>query len=397
MLFRAPVNRDKPSLMRTRICQKGRGEGVLTSAGRGFGGQLRHFARSVDIVDDRTFDEVRDLVYSYLQIEFEASYLSLAIEHPINGRPGLKTDWNSEGGERSTTIQTPEGKYTSHISVAFAEGKPLWIVNPDHRPLRWVSEYADQWSSIAELPNYVAPVNRDMRTSIIVPLLRWTRPIGIVCLESTSSMDSTGPAKDGLELIADALAILFDLRRAYRSQTTGTRDAIGELRDIVRSTRFPTLTKPQIFIASSSKADDKVIAVVREVLGDFSERLGTVQWNRMRQTGSITSQIVEEISKSSFGLCYFSEPAEGSSMRYRDNPNVLFEAGMLHSLTNDPAGKPSGWIPIREGDSPPTPFDFAGERMEIVPRSGSGELIEERFRSGLKERIAQLLGADANQ
>ncbi len=383
---------DKPQSLRPSKMRRRGGEILLASVRRGFGSQLRHFARSVDIVDDRTFDEIRDLVYSHLQTEFVASYFSLAIEHPINGSAGLKTDWSSEGGEHSTTIQAAEGKYSSHISVSFAEAKPLWVVNPDRRPLRWVQEFADLWSGFQDLPEYVAPVNRDMRTSIIVPLLRWLRPIGVMYLESTSYLDITEPAKEGLDLVADALAILFDLRKAYRAQWTGTRDAITEIREILSSARFPTLTKPQIFIGSSSKADDKVLAVIREVIDEFSERLKVVQWNKIRQSGSITTQIVEEISRSSFGLCYLSEPAEKSAgARFRDNPNVVFEAGMLHSLTNDPAGKPTGWIPIREEDSPPTPFDFASERMEIVPRTGGGELIEERFRSGLRERMGRLL------
>jgi hypothetical protein len=73
---------------------------------------------------------------------------------------------------------------------------------------------------------------------------------------------------------------------------------------------------------------------------------------------------------------------------------VLFEAGMLHSLTNSPVTVPSGWIPIREKNSPKIPFDFASERVLIVARSSNGELMEERFRSDLRRRMTALLGSD---
>lgn len=69
-----------------------------------------------------------------------------------------------------------------------------------------------------------------------------------------------------------------------------------------------------------------------------------------------------------------------------DNPNVIFEAGMLHALINSPDAPPSGWIPVREEDSPAAPFDFAAERIEKVPRT-RGELDVVKFRAQLERRL----------
>ena len=56
---------------------------------------------------------------------------------------------------------------------------------------------------------------------------------------------------------------------------------------------------------------------------------------------------------------------------------------MLHARTTATAeqdmGEPAGWIPIREEKSPPAPFDFASERILIIPRSASGELNETKW------------------
>ena len=47
---------------------------------------------------------------------------------------------------------------------------------------------------------------------------------------------------------------------------------------------------------------------------------------------------------------------------------------------------------MREGDSPPAPFDFAAERTIQVPRSANGALNEERLASMLRAQVLKLLG-----
>lgn len=356
-----------------------------------FGDYLRHFARSVDIVDEHTIYEVRDLVHAYVRDELEAAYFSLASEQTVDGRAGLRTVWSTNNEDRTTTIRTPEGSYSSQISVAFCERKPLWIVSPDQRPLRQSKEYVDQWSGVTDLPRYQAPIDRDMKTSIILPLIHWSRALGVIYLESTSCLEITEVAKDELLLLADAVAILSELRQTNRAQVAGTRAALSDLKTILSSTRFPRITKPQVFVAFSGRADDEVVGAIQQVLSEFSDALRIVLWNRIEESGSITFRLIEEIARSRFGVCYFSEPVTDSAGHFEDNPNVLFEAGMLHSLTNSPVGTPSAWIPIREKQSPRIPFDFASERILLIERNRDGELMEERFRADLRGKMKALL------
>jgi hypothetical protein len=359
-----------------------------------FGDYLRHFARSVDIVDEHTIDEVRDLVYAYVRDELEAAYFSLAAEQTVDGRVGLRTIWSTNNADHATTIRTPEGNYSSQISVAFGERKPLWIVNPDQRPLRQSTEYVDRWSGVTDLPRYQAPIDREMKTSIVLPLIHWSRVLGVICLESTSCLEITEVAKDELQLLADAVAILSELRQTNRAQVAGTRAALTDLKAILSSTKFPRITKPQVFIAFSSRADDEVVGAIQKVLGEFNDILRIVLWNKIEESGSITLRLIEQIARSRFGVCYFSEPSADSSEHFQDNPNVLFEAGMLHSLTNSPVGTPSAWIPIREKKSPRIPFDFASERILFIERNHDGELMEERFRADLRGKMKALLRND---
>jgi hypothetical protein len=210
-------------------------------------------------------------------------------------------------------------------------------------------------------------------------------------LESTSYLEITEVAKHELSLLADAVAILLELRQTNRAQIAGTRAALSDLKAILSNTRFPRLTQPQVFVAFSARAADEVVGTIQQVLNEFSDTLRVMQWNTIEDSGSITLRLIEEIARSRFGLCYFSEPAAGSVGKFADNPNVLFEAGMLHSLTNSPVATPSAWIPIREEQSPRIPFDFASERVLIVARNNDGGLMEERFRADLRSRVRALL------
>jgi hypothetical protein len=363
---------------------------------RSFGFYLRQFARSVDIVDERTIEEIRKLVYDYVRDELEIGFFTVSMKHSVDGEPGLQSRWRSEGPQVTSTIRRPDGTYSSQIAVAFDTGRPLWIVDPGQGPLECCEEYSERWSGVTALPRYAAPVNRPMRTSIVVPLTHWGDVLGVVYLESTRYLEFTEVAAQELLLLADSLAILFELRDANESQLTGTRDAVSELRDVLDDTTFPRLTKPQIFVASSSRADDAVLGVIQVVLKEFEDVLAPTHWDRIDSSGSITLRLIEEISRSRFGLCYLSEPAGSATHAFQDNPNVLFEAGMLHALTNAPTAQPWAWVPIREADSPNVPFDFAAERILAVPRTDDGALMEARLRDGLRRRVQALL-CDASQ
>jgi len=356
-----------------------------------FGTHLQHFARSVDIVDDETLDDVRNLIYEYVQEELGAVYFEVSQRHWFDNAPGLRTTWSSANKDFSMTIKGADNKYSSQLAVSFDTGKPLWIVNPEGKPLRDADSYVDQWCGVTDLPPYNTPLNRDLFTSIVIPMWRPNNyKLGVMALQTATYLDIADYDRNELELLADALGVLIDLSNLNQVQTQGTRDAITNLRRTKAAVVFPQIARPQIFLAFSAAADQEVVGVLVDVLKEFSSQLRVAQWNRIDDSGTITAQLAEEITTSRFGLCYLSEPQEGAG-GYADNPNVLFEAGMLHALTVLSIHERSGWIPLREKESPPTPFDFAAERIELVPRAADGSLNEEMFRTRLRARLQRLL------
>jgi hypothetical protein len=109
-------------------------------------------------------------VYEYLQDELGVGYFELARTHVINQVTGLRTYWSSANKDFSTTIKGPDLRYSSQVAVSYDLGKPLWIVNPQRKPLRGADSYVDQWSNIPDLPPYKAPLEQDLFTSIIIPI-----------------------------------------------------------------------------------------------------------------------------------------------------------------------------------------------------------------------------------
>ena len=99
----------------------------------------------------------------------------------------------------------------------------------------------------------------------------------------------------------------------------------------------------------------------------------------MNKPGAINQQLLYELGRCRYGVCYMSEATSDADTAFRDNINVVFEAGMLHGRSDIESSAPASWIPVRERDSPPTPFDFAGQRM-IVTRRSHGHLDVNRFR-----------------
>lgn len=365
-------------------------------ATRTFAVHLRQFARSVDTVDKSTFDGVRELVIHYSRRELgDSAYFELLREQPSQFGPVLHTFWSSEEKWQVLPAVEEDGSYGSVIAESFGRECPMWVVTADETPLDAEprSEYEEQWSGVRDLPLHRSASRREVRTLIVVPLRR-KRPLGAFIIESADRLETTEIARGELAMLGEALSTLLELWELNETRSRSTTEAIADLRDMLASAQFPRLAKPQVFVAHPVRADEQVVDVLRTVLREYQSRLDITFWNQIEEAGNITTQVGERIAQSRFGICYLSEPTDGrtgAAQRYVDNPNVVFEAGMLHALTNAVDGPPSGWIPIREKGSPPAPFDFASERILEVARNVDGQ-VAGRFANDLRRRLNALLG-----
>jgi hypothetical protein len=353
-----------------------------------FASHLRHFARSVDIVDWGTLSDVQQLIFDYLQEEFDAKYLELSIQHEVNGVPGLRTFRSSSNRSFSVQIEDANGEYTCQAALCYAERKSLWIVGVDQKPLRIAQGYWDMWSEVTALPKYRPPLDQQaLFTSVLIPVCRPNdRILGVMVIESSKYQDKSQFDEQEFLDLADAWGVLYDLREFNEIQTRGTRDAVEHLRKLKDLAGFPQMSKAQVFLSYADKADNRVIGLVIEEIGKLRDSPTIVKWRDIEASGQITTQIDDAINASRFGVCYLSEP--GGQDGFQDNANVLIEAGMFHEREVSQGG--TICLLIRERNSPPSPFDIANQRILYVPRE-NGVLNPELFKAELEGRLAWLM------
>jgi hypothetical protein len=186
---------------------------------------------------------------------------------------------------------------------------------------------------------------------VILTPLRWKgRTLGVLDLQTSQYHEPTNSAMEELEFLVNTLAQLLVLSETHQMQRAHTRQALDMLRTVLEQESWPALTKPQLFVASSNRADKAVMGKIMGVLDKFKDRLRIYNWTQSSDSGNINLDILKQVKASRFGLCYFSEPVEDgqNGLKYQDNANVVFEAGMFQSLTNPAAtDDPTGWIPVR--------------------------------------------------
>jgi len=358
-----------------------------------FAFRLKRFALAVDIVDDDIFRQLWNLILEYMASHLRPKYWALLTETTVNRLPGLAARECSLSAKPAFNLRLPDDSYNGLAALAFLEETPLWIVAEDQQVLGPGVAVRDEWSGASGLPWFDRPATEGIRTVILVPLQWKGRRLGLLDLQCADYQELTNRIKVELGHLADTLSVILPLWEANQERREHTMEAITLHMKALKEEQWPPLTKPQLFVASSDRADSEVMGAVREVLDQFAERLRVHYWRETSEGGNINTTMLRQIQASQFGLCYFSEPARESDgdHRFQDNANVVFEAGMLQALTNSVTDAPTGWIPVRELASPPAPFDFAQERTIVVRRLSDGHPNLEALRAELASRLERML------
>ena len=358
-----------------------------------FGFRLRRFTLAVDIVDDEIFRQMLALILEYVSPYLLPKYWALLTEGEVDRKQGLVARECSVASKPAFGLRHSDGAYNGLAAYAFVEGKHLWIVGADQQTLGPDTALRDEWSGARDLPAFDRSAGDGIRTVILVVLSWKGRKLGLLDIQSCEHHELTPKIAKELQNLADTIAVLLPLCEANQERREHTLEAVSLHYKALKEELWPPLTKPQIFVASSARADVAVMAVIRDVLSTFEDRLRVHYWKESSESGNITAGIVKQIQASQFGLCYFSEPAsEREAYDYEDNQNVIFEAGMLHAVTSSAGSAPTGWIPVREASAPSAAFDFAQERMIIVQRLGrDGRVNVDHLRAELIQRVETLL------
>ena len=366
--------------------------------------RFKQFALAVDYVDESIIDEIKELLQQYFEETLETCYFRFltegsGTETPDGVLPTLETVWSSsEEKTGDVALFAPGGRASGHLALCFELRKPLWITASDGKLLVDAgTDLVDGWSRVKELPPYHDYGESNSRTSIMVPLRYGERLYGVMDLEFKDHIPASTKAKHVLKTIADAVSRIIWLNRMSDTQREDTREAFAALERSYRNGTSP-LQRHTVFVASSGRADDQVMSTILSVLEEFKDLFDVDYWKAESSSGNIAEQVRAAIADAAFGVCYISEPStdEGSKYRFLDNPNVLFEAGMLqmlHELRDDRSDPVSRWVPVREGPemTPPLPFDFAGDRVIMVPREGGAGAVKATFAETLRKTVKEVV------
>jgi predicted nucleotide-binding protein len=361
---------------------------------------LHQFALSVDMVDSETFYRIKAMLSEYFTKKLKADFYEIQIDGTEirsgdTSKNALKTIWTN-GKETTTEIYKDDGSYSGQTIYSYDKVIPLWITSKNKMLLRDAINnggYIDLWSHSEDLPRYWDYAQIGAKTSIVIPLKYGSRTFGFINLEFKDYIEYSNLAKDELSYLSSAIARIIWLQEIHKNQISDTKTAVDALQTIASSQQsFVTKpTIPRIFLASSSRADANVISKIIEVLDRYNNKFVIVFWKLISESGDINEKLASAIESCDLGICYLSEPNDSndSMYKYKDNSNVLFEAGMFHSLCN--LDKTKFWIPIREKSSPRAPFDFLTQRTIVINRLADDTLIEEGLEGQLVRMVENFL------
>ena len=352
-----------------------------------FGEYFLNFVRSIDIVDNTIYQTALNTCEEYcknhLKVEMSTLFVpeEVGIESPSIGLRGV-SGWDYH----PTTLMPPEvtnGKIDGQTMYSWVNRKPLWIRGEDEKPISDENTtYVESWSNTVhiDLPKYINKYKgpNNIFTSIIIPipLNHKEQSKGIINFESSEIVFFSQETKLEFENIAEALYLLFVLKNNFKLQTKNSKIVLSNLP--IESIKQAYELKYDVFLSYPDKSDVDVINVINKVLQ--KRQLRVFDWKKVYKTGSILDELNRAISSCRIGICYFSE--DSGERKYKDNSNVIFEAGILEAKTR--------WLPIRE-ELPPVFFDLEKIRITIVPRLQNNKLDSEQFYKNLNDRLDHIL------
>ncbi len=355
-----------------------------------FADELLLFAKTVDILNENLFKSIKEIINEYAYERWGVKYLKImSLKFDSDGNKILRKFFLEEYSHESSVddivfVESSEGQ----MAFVIKNKEPVWITaTTKDTLLSKTDKYLDHWSGLKAIPQYKNIVeDANIRTSIIVPFYeveKGKRSLrGVANYEIEQYLPISKSDKNEISTLTDTISELLTLYNVRERQEGNTQSAIKRLR--AKLENFTSMQrKNKIFLASPEKGNRDVKEVILEVLEkDFSD-IELIDWENNNITGSISEKMFEDINSSRYGICYFSEWSE-EKQQYVDNPNVMFEAGLMHAKFATFDDEVPLWIPLREQDSLDFPFDVQGFNTIIIPRNKQGVLNRKKLTKMIK-------------
>ena len=364
-----------------------------------FSEQLTRLALAVSVVDDQIWADLCGSLDVYFKRNVGACYWEISIGGTrVDNAPGLRIIYTSDGaqavGNTYSLDLDAKGAFKDFRTYAYVKGKALWIVDKNGRKLNEVDiSLEDRWSGAQadkQFPrSFPGDYARGARTIFIDVLEFQGNNFGIFVLEHEDEKALTPEIERECVAANSALSRLVRTWQTTKEQLDVARDARATFNNFVE--KFSSIAEPKkIFVASPRDRDQEVWAAISKVLNKkkYRGRFKLVNWDEKTQPGDIMEQIVKDVFETAVGVCLFSETLssvednhQSPSVRAPDNPNVVFEAGLLQALVNNPEQLCTAILPVREHENLAGKpfFDISHERLCTIDRDESNNFLATKF------------------
>ena len=356
------------------------------------------------------FIQIFEMTGQYTKAALHCHYLELYLLERLNNEPRLLS-YGHSGRERwENRLQDDNGNLIGQIAYVFTKEQPLWITGQDNDLLSEAKSYRNHFRegkvSTADIPLYRVQGDNTIRSSISFPLLAKgdfnlgnSRPVfnprGVLTFESKEVLEPTKILTKELMNIVNSISLLFQLAEHNALLSTNTKEACKRLDQHLESSlefirAVPLVGKSLLFLATSARAPDDIVGEIRAVLDrEFSSVIDYYHWNEDHTSGNIHLKLWDKIRQARYGIFYLSETDDTAQppYLYKDNVNVLYEAGMMQAQQE--RWDMTNLIIIREEASPEIQFDLIAECRITVPRS-SKNLNQQIFRHQLIDRLKEI-------
>jgi len=372
-----------------------------------FGQKILKFAKSIDILEKNNFIDIKKYIDDYAKNILKIKYIKFMImEKTILSHKIMLRKYNLTN-EKEQSLELKNGdEYNGQMPYAFDNNKKLWITSKDKSEnLVNSTDYKEHWSNIEKLPKYIQiDSDRTIKTSIIIPVYNEDNAsinndniLGVVNYESSSYLTPNNKITKELLYLSKTIGKLYELYKLRNFQKNNTNSVIEDLKsDLEKCKKYPhnfLEDKKKIFFAYPDSSDTQVLGIVKDVIKNkFSNKMTLIDWNNKSNVGQITKQLLENMSKSEYAICYLSEKID-KDKEYQDNPNVLIEIGFFMSNFDKNKTGLKNIIIIREENSTTKiPFDIQDIIYITVSRfKDDNKINKEMFMNIIEEKISSMV------
>lgn len=354
-----------------------------------FAREILQFVESINMVDKYIFLETKKVIDKYAQSKFDIDKVKI-MKIYINGERTILKKFTLKDFADDTIGD----------EIVF-DGQMPFIINQPSPKTAWITSsvkgeflidaesYIDHYLRLKNIPKFIRGDSQSLiRTSIIVPYFEKRKNKqfiqGVVNYESNSYLEYTKEERREIEELTQAIAKLMYLYDVYVKQSYNTDKALKKIDEKFELYKSMPKVKNNIFLAYPKNSESDVVDLIKEVIESDFKEISYFDWCENSKTGTITKEIFEQIETSKYGICYLSQ--KDGKGRYKDNINVMFEAGLMHSKSQ----YLNMWIPIREVASPPKAFDTSGLNHIEIERE-NGEFDQEAFKKKLRSMLKTMI------